>query len=225
MKHRGRSGRSCERFGFPDSPLFARSAASSAGGALAQACVKVVALLYGRRDATTLANLFTNAASVLLVAAAVAALLLRRRAVTKQRRARPLDTGMETWALAGAGDDDGWKHDDDFEIARIDFDEAKAGDGDDDADLDGILLSESDPTLALAPARSEKLYPPMMAASLTLSGSPDDYHPEHPSDYSAMNILDVNEEPAEGDGVPSPATTPKIRRFVADNDPQNSQSN
>ena len=40
-----------------------------------------------------------------------------------------------------------------------------------------------------------------------------------------MNILDVNEEPAEGDGVPSPTTTPKIRRFVADNDPQNSQSN
>ena len=34
----------------------------------------------------------------------------------------------------------------------------------------------------------------MMAASLTLSGSPDDYHPEHPSDFSAMNILDVNEE-------------------------------
>ena len=40
-----------------------------------------------------------------------------------------------------------------------------------------------------------------------------------------MNILDVNEEPAEGDGFPSPTTTPKLRRFVADNDPQNSQSN
>jgi hypothetical protein len=106
LRHRGRAGRSVERFGFPDTPFFLYAAATSAGGAVAQFVVKLLAVLYGRRDAVTVVNAVSNGLAAVLVVGVVAALCRKRARTRKARRAAISDTGMEAWRLPSDADYD-----------------------------------------------------------------------------------------------------------------------